>query len=63
MSAPEPLRHMTEEELAERWRVSRRSMERWRVAGKAPAWMRLGNRVLYRVEDVLAFEQAHLRHP
>ena len=54
-------RHLTQAELAERWRVSTRTLDRWREAGKGPAWMKLNGRVLYRTEDVLAFERARLR--
>lgn len=62
--APEnaaPIVHMTQRELARRWRCSPRSLERWRVAGKGPAWLRLNSRVRYRLEDVLAFERASLQ--
>ena len=45
----------------ERWRVSPRTLERWRCAGTGPAWLQLNGRVLYRLEDVLAFERARLR--
>ena len=48
-------------ELARRWRISPRTLERWRCAGTGPAWLRLNGRVLYRLEDVLAFERARLR--
>ena len=55
------LRHLTQAELAERWQVSERTLDRWRANGKGPAWMKLNGRVRYRVEDVLAFERVRLR--
>ena len=48
-------------ELAQRWRISPRTLERWRCAGTGPAWLQLNGRVLYRLEDVLAFERSRLR--
>jgi predicted site-specific integrase-resolvase len=56
------LRHLTETELAERWRVSQRTLDRWRALGKGPAWLTLNGRVRYREEDVVAFERSRLRN-
>jgi hypothetical protein len=55
--------HVTQPELAERWRVSGRTLERWRRNRTGPAWLQLNGRVLYRMSDVLAFEAARLRQP
>lgn len=51
---------LTTRELAARWRLSPRTLERWRHEGKGPPWLVLGGRVVCRVEDVRAFEDAHL---
>lgn len=51
--------HLMQDELARRWRISPRTLERWRKAGTGPAWLQMNGRVLYRLEDVEAFE--HLR--
>jgi predicted site-specific integrase-resolvase len=56
-----PPRHLTQAELASRWQVSERTLDRWRALGTGPAWMKLNGRVRYRVEDVLEFERARLR--
>jgi hypothetical protein len=53
--------HLMQAELARRWRISPRTLERWRCAATGPAWLQLNGRVLYRIEDVLAFEQSRLR--
>ena len=47
--------------LARRWHISLRTLERWRTAGKGPTSMMLGGSVRYRLADVLAFEQARTR--
>ena len=57
------LQHLTQPELAERWRVSGRTLERWRRNGTGPAFLRLNGKVLYRLSDVLGFEQTHLKKP
>jgi len=54
-------RLLTQAELAERWRVSERTLHRWRMLGKVPAWLMLNGRVRYREEDVNAFERLRLR--
>jgi hypothetical protein len=48
-------------ELARRWRISPRTLERWRWTGQGPAYLKLGGSVAYRLEDVLAYESAQLR--
>ena len=63
-----PCRHelavnMTPAELARRWRLSVRTLERWRVARVGPAWLWLNGRILYPRREVLAFERARLRRP
>lgn len=52
--------HLLEHELAQRWRLSVRTLQRWRRAGKGPAFLRLGRRVAYRVADAERFESAHM---
>jgi len=53
-------RHLHEDELALRWRVSTRTLQRWRHAGLGPAYLRLGRRIIYRRVDVAAFEARRL---
>ena len=55
------MRFLTQDELATRWRMSPRSLERWRADGFGPEWIKMRGRVLYRIEDVFAFEQRQLR--
>ena len=58
---PDGPSRMTPEELAARWRMSPRTLERWRRQGHGPRWIRLKGRVLYRFQDVLAYEEAQLQ--
>ncbi len=47
-------------ELAERWRVSPRTLEEWRGRNRPPHPIKMGRRVLYRMSDIEALEQAEL---
>jgi hypothetical protein len=50
------LRHLNQEQLARRWGVSPRTLERWRWLKQGPNYLRLGGRVLYRLNDVESYE-------
>ncbi len=52
---------LNQKELARRWGISHRTLERWRYAGEGPAFLKLGGRVLYRLSDIEAFEQSQLQ--
>ena len=52
------VRHFSQHDLAARWRMSVRTLERWRSQRQGPPFLKLGGRVVYRVEDVEAFEAA-----
>lgn len=54
-------RCMTQTELAERRRISEATLERWRTESGGPLFLKLGNQVRYRLQDVEAFEEAALR--
>ncbi len=54
-------RCMTQIELAERWQISEATLERWRTEAGGPMFLKLGNQVRYRVQDVEAFEAEMLR--
>lgn len=55
-----PTRHMLQREVADRFRVSKRTLERWRAEGVGPKWLRLNGRIVYRAVDIEAFEAAHM---
>ena len=48
-------------ELAARWRISPRTLERWRWTGEGPRFVKLGGRVVYRLSDIEEYEQAMVR--
>jgi hypothetical protein len=49
-------KHINPVELARRWRLSPRTLERWRWQGKGPAYLKIGVRIVYRKDDIESFE-------
>lgn len=58
-----PTMHLNQVQLARRWSLSPRTLERWRWRRQGPAYLKVGRRVVYRLEDVEAFEDAAARQP
>jgi predicted DNA-binding transcriptional regulator AlpA len=54
-------RFLNQAELAERWRLSERTIEKWRSTGRGPQHLKLGRRVVYRLEDIERFEIENIR--
>lgn len=55
---PDSDRLLSKEELAERWGITRRTLEKWQKAGKGPRRTVLGtNRVMYSLAEVIRYEQ------
>lgn len=52
---------VSEVELACRWNLHRRTLQRWRCDGLGPAFIQLGRRIVYRPCDIATFE-ARMRH-
>lgn len=55
------IKHLNQGELAARWTISHRTLERWRWVGQGPRYLKVGGRVVYRLEDIEAYEAAQLR--
>jgi hypothetical protein len=56
------LRHLNQVQLSRRWSLSPRTLERWRWLKAGPPYLKIGGRVVYRLEDVEDYEtnQLHL---
>lgn len=48
-------------ELADRWRLSPRTLERWRWECAGPHYLKIGGRVIYALSEVEAYEQARIK--
>ena len=61
MTAPASIRHLNQVDLSRRWNISPRTLERWRWLGQGPRFLKIGGRVVYRIEDVEAYEAERMR--
>jgi hypothetical protein len=53
--------HLNQVELGRRWRISHRTLERWRWLKQGPRYLKIGGRVVYRLEDIEAYEAEQAR--
>jgi hypothetical protein len=54
------INHLSQLDLARRWAISPRTLERWRWTGEGPRYIKLVGRILYRLDDVEVFENARV---
>lgn len=59
--ADRTVRHFNQVDLARRWNISERTLERWRWLKTGPAYIRIGGRVVYRLQDIETYEAGQLR--
>lgn len=48
---------LTQHDVAFRWSLSARTLERWRWRGLGPAYVKIGGRIRYRIEDIEEYER------
>lgn len=58
--APGDRRVLNENELAQRWGVSPKTLQRWRSEGRGPRYLKLSKRVSYPLEAIVDFEYSAL---
>jgi predicted DNA-binding transcriptional regulator AlpA len=51
---------INENELAQRWGISPKTLQRWRSEGRGPRYLKLSKRVAYPVDEILKFEKRAL---
>ncbi|WP_374356385.1 hypothetical protein [Limnohabitans sp.] len=51
---------LTEKMLADRWVCSVARLQRWRTFGEGPPYLKIVGKVLYRLKDIEAYEEASL---
>ena len=47
---------LNENELATRWGISPKTLQRWRCEGRGPKYFKLSKRVSYPIDEIMAFE-------
>ena len=55
--------HLNQKELARRWRMSPRTLERWRWLREGPTYLKIGGKVIYKLAEIETFEAARIRAP
>jgi hypothetical protein len=55
------VRHLNQIQLSRRWSISPRTLERWRWLDQGPNYVKIGGRVVYRLEDIEAYEGARIK--
>jgi hypothetical protein len=53
----EETKHLDQRDLARRWRISCRTLERWRWLNEGPPYLKIGGRVVYQLSDIETFER------
>lgn len=51
---------LSETDLAKRWGISPKTLQRWRCEGRGPRYLKLSKRVVYPVDEILTFESKAL---
>lgn len=55
------LKHLTPEELAERWSVKEGTLANWRVRSYGPKFLKLGGLIRYPLNEVERWEKLEMR--
>lgn len=55
------IKHLSQSDLVERWGVSPKTLERWRWLGYGPRYIKIGGRVVYRLDEIEAWEARQTR--
>ena len=45
------VKHLNQVDLSRRWNITPRTLERWRWLGQGPRYLKIGGRVVYRVDE------------
>jgi hypothetical protein len=61
-ATPEPSKFLPETELARRWHVSVKVLQKWRTNGRGPRFCKFGSAVRYSVSDIEEFEASVARN-
>ncbi|AUM00806.1 DNA-binding protein [Rhodocyclaceae bacterium] len=58
--SPGDRRVLNENELAQRWGLSPKTLQRWRSEGRGPRYLKLSKRVSYPLDSIIEFERCAL---
>lgn len=55
------MKRLNQVDVARRWGLSPRTLERWRCTSEGPPFLKIGGRCVYRLEDIEEFEERRVR--
>lgn len=55
------MKYLNQTDLARRWGISPRTLERWRNLGRGPRFCKIGSRCVYPLPEVESYEALRLR--
>lgn len=51
---------LTPKDVADRWKVTQKTLAQWRWTGSGPSYLKLGGSVRYRLADIEAYESENM---
>jgi hypothetical protein len=51
---------LTEQDLAKRWQCKAKTLQNWRIARTGPKYLKIGAKILYRLQDIEAYEENNI---
>jgi hypothetical protein len=58
-----PSNLLSEQDLADRWQITVKTLRNWRSNKKGPPFIRIASRVWYSLADVYTYEQQQKQQP
>ena len=50
-------KYLTTKELSQRWKLNPNTIEHWRTNGFGPHFIKIGRKILYSLDSIIAFEK------
>ncbi len=56
----EDTKYLTTKELSKRWKLNPNTIEHWRTNGSGPQYVRIGRKILYSLDSIIAYERKNV---
>ena len=53
-------KYLTTKELSQRWKLNPNTIEHWRTNGFGPHFIKIGRKILYSLDSIIAFERENI---
>ena len=53
-------KYLTTKELSQRWKLNHNTIEHWRTNGFGPHFIKIGRKILYSLDSIIAFERENI---